>query len=47
MTDQPFSASTATRDDNVVAALAYSLGLLIAIIVWATHRNAEAKEPES
>ena len=47
MTEQPFSASTATQDDKVVAALAHALGPLIAIIVWATHRNAGAKEPEA
>lgn len=47
MTDQPFSATTATQDDKVVAALAHALGLLTAIIVWATHRNAGAKEPET
>ena len=28
-----------------VADLAHALGLLIAIIVWANHRSAEAKEP--
>ncbi len=47
MTDQPSSASTATQDDKAVAALAHALGPLIAIIVWATHRNAGAKEPEA
>jgi uncharacterized Tic20 family protein len=39
MTDQPFSASTATQDDKVVAALAHALGPLIAIIVWATQKD--------
>jgi hypothetical protein len=47
MADQPFCASTATQDDKVVAALVHSLGPLIAIIVWASHRNAEAKETET
>ena len=35
MTEQPFSASAATQDDKVVAALAP----LIAIIVWATQKG--------
>jgi len=39
MTNQPFSASTATQDDKVVAALAHALGPLIAIIVWATRKD--------
>jgi uncharacterized Tic20 family protein len=39
MTDQPFSASTATQDDKVVAALAHALGPLIAIIIWATQKD--------
>jgi uncharacterized Tic20 family protein len=39
MTDHPFSASTATQDDKVVAALAHALGPLIAIIVWATQKD--------
>ena len=39
MTDQPFSASTATQDEKVVAALAHALGPLIAIIVWATQKD--------
>jgi uncharacterized Tic20 family protein len=39
MTDQPFSASTATQDDKIVAALAHALGPLIAIIVWATQKD--------
>ena len=42
MTDQPFSASAATQDDKVVAALAHALGPLIAIIVWA---NQKGKSP--
>lgn len=39
MAEQPFSASTATQDDKVVAALAHALGPLIAIIVWATQKD--------
>lgn len=39
MTGQPFSTSTATQDDKVVAALAHALGPLIAIIVWATQKD--------
>jgi uncharacterized Tic20 family protein len=39
VTDQPFSTSTATQDDKVVAALAHALGPLIAIIVWATQKD--------
>lgn len=39
MTDQSFSASTATQDDKIVAALAHALGPLIAIIVWATQKD--------
>jgi uncharacterized Tic20 family protein len=39
MTNQPFSSSTATQDDKIVAALAHALGPLIAIIVWATQKD--------
>lgn len=39
MTDQSFSAGTATQDDKIVAALAHALGPLIAIIVWATQKD--------
>ena len=39
MTDPSLSASTATQDDKVVAALAHALGPLIAIIVWATQKD--------
>ena len=39
MTNQPFSASTPTQDDKIVAALAHALGPFIAIIVWATQKD--------